>query len=123
MEPALHPGDTIFCWSARRSVKRGGLVVFTHPSSGIKMVKRVIGLPGETITVDFGDVVIDGRTDLDQWARGYTFPEGTWEVGYGEVFVLSDNRSATRDDGRILGPLPLAGMFKVFWRWRTRHLG
>lgn len=117
MEPALRPGDTIFCWQAR-SVKRGSLLVFTHPSSGITMVKRVLGLPGETITFDFGRVLINGLADLDVWGKDHTFPEGSWDIGNGEVFVLSDNRSATIDDSRSFGPIPLVDAFKVLRRTR-----
>jgi len=94
------------------------------------MVKRVIGLPGEEIVIDFGEVLIDGQRGLDRWAGGHgalpgtfhgtfpgtgTFPEGRWQIGSAETFVLSDNRPATVDDGRSFGPIPTAGMFVLMW--------
>jgi signal peptidase I len=92
------------------------MVVFTHPASELTLVKRVVGLPGETVTLDFGDVLIDGNAGLDVWGTGSTFPEGKWVMGEEHVFVLSDNRSATRDDSRSFGAIPLTGMLEVFWR-------
>lgn len=121
MEPGLKPGDTIFCRRARASVQRGTIVVFTHPSSGLTMVKRVIGLPGELVAIDFGDVVINGRTGLDLWAGASTFPEGEWKLGPAEFFVLSDNRSATIDDSRRFRGLGIQQLQSVFWRVRGNH--
>ena len=80
------------------------------------LVKRVIGLPGEAVEIDFGEVLIDGRTGVDQWgSKLETFPEGKWHLGSGQVLVLSDNRSATADDGRTFGPVPTPGMLGMFW--------
>jgi type IV secretory pathway protease TraF len=80
------------------------------------LVKRVIGLPGEEVVVDFGEVIIDGRSGVDQWGAGQvTFPEGRWKLGTDEVLVLSDNRPATVDDGRSFGPVPMSGMLRVIW--------
>lgn len=118
MEPALLPGDTILCRKAKGSVNRGTMVVFTHPASALTLVKRVVGLPGERVRIDFGDVLIDGETGLDVWGTGSTFPEGEWLMGEDDVFVLSDNRTATRDDSRSFGALPLNGMLAVIWHVR-----
>ena len=80
------------------------------------LVKRVVGLPDEEIVVDFGEVLVDGRSGVDLWSGGQTtFPEGKWKVGADEVLVLSDNRVATVDDGRLFGPVPLSGMLRVIW--------
>jgi signal peptidase I len=116
MEPALKSGATIICRKAPRSIRRGTLVVLTHPSSGLTLVKRVVGLPGESITIDLGDVVIDGKPGLDLWGTAPTFPEGLWNLGNDEVFVLSDNRSATTDDSRRFGGVPTRNLLSVFWR-------
>jgi type IV secretory pathway protease TraF len=68
-------------------------------------VKRVLGLPGEQLTIDFGQVVIDGHHGLDRWGMSETFPEGSWLIPDGQIFVLSDNRGATVDDSRTFGPI------------------
>lgn len=80
------------------------------------LLKRIIGLPDEEVIVDFGEVLINGRSGVDRWGAGHdTFPEGRWKVGTGEVFVLSDNRPATVDDGRSFGPVPVSGMLSLIW--------
>jgi type IV secretory pathway protease TraF len=85
------------------------------------LVKRIVGLPGEEVVVDFGEVMVDQKPGVDVWGAGQqTFPEGRWQVGPGEVLVLSDNRPATADDGRTFGPVPMLGMMKVIWP-RTRR--
>src|SRR4051794_16019464 len=61
MSPALAPGDRILA-DTRRSTppKRGEIWVFNMPRGGIG-VKRVVGLPGETLEVAGGRVLIDGQ--------------------------------------------------------------
>lgn len=117
MEPYLGPGKSIFCRRLGTRPARGSIVVFHHPRrSELWLVKRIVGLPGEKVVIDFGEVVIDGRSGVDVWGDGMeTFPEGQWTVGPLEVFVLSDNRPATADDGRSFGPVPVSGMMKVIW--------
>jgi signal peptidase I len=124
MLPALRPGDVVLCRVAGGRIHRGELVVFPHPRRpGMTLVKRVIGLPGESITIDFGEVTIDGRRGLDRWGTGFTLPEGGWEPGAGEAFVLSDNRPATRDDSRHFGPVPIRDLRRVWWRVRIGDRG
>ncbi|HUP17044.1 MAG TPA: signal peptidase I [Acidimicrobiia bacterium] len=117
MEPSVGPGKTLFCRRLGTRPSRGLIVVFHHPRRAeLWLVKRIVGLPGEEVVVDFGEVVVDGRSGVDVWGAGQeTFPEGRWKVGPGEVLVLSDNRPATADDGRSFGPIPMSGMMKVIW--------
>ena len=117
MEPSLPPGTGIVCRTVVTRPVRGSIVVFPHPRRpDMWLVKRVVGLPHEEVVVDFGEVLIDGRSGVDLWSGGQTtFPEGKWRVGTDEVLVLSDNRVATVDDGRSFGPVPLNGMLRVIW--------
>ena len=117
MEPSLTSGRWILCASMGTHPTRGSIVVFPHPRRReMWLVKRIIGLPGEEVSADFGQVLIDGDPGLDLWSFGQaTFPEGTWNPGPGEVLVLSDNRSATMDDGRSFGPVAMQDMLKVVW--------
>lgn len=107
MEPVLVAGDRLIARRSRRRFTRGEIVVIPHPRRDLWLVKRVVGLPGETVTIDFGYVLIDGNSGLDHWDKGTTFPEGTWIVGATEIFVLSDNRAATVDDSRSFGSVPI----------------
>ncbi|MCA1735676.1 MAG: signal peptidase I [Actinobacteria bacterium] len=116
MEPALVDGDRLLARRSRRPFIRGELVVIPHPRrADLWLVKRVIGLPGETITVDFGQVLVDGTSGLDRWGNGSTFPEGKWQIGKDQLFVLSDNRTATVDDSRMFGPVPVNRVFRPIW--------
>jgi signal peptidase I len=122
MEPALVDGDRVRCRSLRGKPHRGAIAVFVHPLiPDFWLIKRVIGLPGERVELDFGEVLINGQSQLDQWAQGETFPEGYWVIGAEQVFVLSDNRSATIDDSRRFGPVTTKGMLIATRRSRRRR--
>jgi signal peptidase I len=118
MAPALLPGDRLLARPARR-LRRGDLVVFEHPARpGFDLVKRVVGLPGETLTIDTDVIRIDDRELVEPWKQGSTSGDGTWRIAHDEAFVLSDNRAATRADGRTFGPIPLQHLARVEMRYR-----
>lgn len=79
------------------------------------MVKRVVGLGGEVITIDTGEVSIDGKAGLDPWACGWSSPDGEWRVPAGRLFVLSDQRTRTRDDSRTFGPIGTEGAYRMIF--------
>ena len=82
--------------------KRGDIVIFKYPDDeSTKFVKRVIGLPGETVSFENGDVYIDGELLDEPYIREphstmavtetqYTVPEGSY-------FMLGDNRRNSKD--------------------------
>lgn len=114
MEPALVAGDRLLGHRSRRPLTRGEVVVIPHPlREDFWLVKRVIGLPGERVTVDSGQVLVDGVSNADSWGTGSTMPEGDWTPGDNEIFVLSDNRLSTRDDSRSFGPISAKTAFRV----------
>jgi signal peptidase I len=84
------------------------------------MIKRVIGLPGETVVIDTGAILIDGHDDQDRWGVGLVSTDGEWVVGENQIFVLSDNRSATKDDSRSFGPIDGDRARRV---WRVARTG
>ena len=81
--------------------KRGDIVIFKYPDDESQLfIKRVIGLPGETVTIIDGKVYIDDSTEplyepyLAQEMLG-TF--GSYEVPQGAYFVMGDNRNYSLD--------------------------
>jgi signal peptidase I len=123
MEPALAPGDRLLVdkltprWDA---LDRGDIVVFAapppHDAEGVPYVKRVIGLPGETVTIENGAIFIAGpdgapvRLDEPYLAgAGPTLARGAsgdtiWRVPEDTIFVLGDNRGSSIDS-RVFGPI------------------
>lgn len=53
--------------------ERGDIVIFSHPKTGETMVKRVIGLPGDTIRISSGRLVINGKVAPRRFVRSYAF--------------------------------------------------
>jgi len=101
MEPTLETGQRLIVYRlayAFSEPERGDVIVFRYPpDSGDNLVKRIIGLPGETVSIREGHVYIDGVL-LEE--PGYVSPpyySGTWEVPEGHYFVLGDNRNSSSD--------------------------
>ncbi len=97
-----------------RAPERGEIAVFRYPNDPSQyFIKRVIGLPGETVTVTGGKVFItdtQGKTyalDEDNYlASGVaTAGEKKTILGNDQYFVLGDNRPNSLDS-RIFGPVP-----------------
>lgn len=88
--------------------QRGDVVVFHYPlQSDRDFIKRVIGLPGETVTILEGRVYINGKLldepYIENFCRGKSC-DGEWTVGPDQVFVLGDNRNASKDS-QDFGPV------------------
>jgi signal peptidase I len=108
MAPALDPGDWVLARRRTGPLERGAIVVFKHPANnGMNLVKRIIGLPNEQITIESGRVVVNGALLADRWATGITPAEGTWNVPEDHVWVLGDNRGHSTADGRSFGTTPI----------------
>jgi signal peptidase I len=132
MEPTLQIGDRILVNKLSyhlHGVDRGNIVVFRRPKDEncggtpvADLVKRVIGLPGETISLTnpngFGYVMINGKRLDESWlpssVQGKTEagPTGTrynlskpYVIPPNEYFVMGDNRTDSCDS-RWWGPIP-----------------
>lgn len=102
MVPTVQPGDRIFVERAVvhfTGLSRGNIVVFTPPvPSEEDYLKRVIGLPGDTVEVKGGQVLVNGRVLVEPYiAEAPTYPYGPVTVPEGKVFVLGDNRNQSYD--------------------------
>lgn len=92
--------------------QRDDVVVFKYPNDTTKFfIKRVIGLPNETVKIDGSDVTIINKEHpegfkLDQpFVENKSSNEMTYTLKADEYFVMGDNRSAS-SDSRYWGPVP-----------------
>jgi signal peptidase I len=104
MVPTVMPGDRIFVERAVvhfTGLSRGDIVVFTPPPQVMSeedYLKRVIGLPGDTVEVKNGQVLVNGRVLVEPYiAEAPKYPYGPVIVPEGKVFVLGDNRNQSYD--------------------------
>ena len=119
MQPGLRPGDFVIAQPLTRTPQRGDIVIFEHPSlADFELVKRVVGLPGEHLVIRHGQVHADDAVLAEPWADGPTLPDGDWQLGPTDVFVLGDNRAASAGDSRSIGPIDTD---RVRWRVTARY--
>lgn len=107
------------------SLKRGDVVLFIHPEHGEIDIQRIVGLPGERISVHGGGLFVDGHWQAEQYLDDLRnqrkLPEGIVEttVPAQAVFVLADNRDASRDS-RYWGSLAIANIQSKL-AYRLKH--
>lgn len=78
--------------------ERGDIIVFSYPDdNGQDLIKRVIGLPGDTVKIENGVVTINGKILEEPYIAQPPIYTGEWVVPAGSLFVLGDNRNDSRD--------------------------
>ncbi|GAB4496073.1 MAG: hypothetical protein OHK0052_05310 [Anaerolineales bacterium] len=111
MQPTLYEGDFVLVERLSMHLgqfpKRGDVVVFEYPlnPSQEPYIKRVIGLPGDTIAVQSGKVTVNGRTLEEDYISAPPAYNGEWVVPEGSLFVLGDNRNQS-SDSHVWGMVP-----------------
>jgi signal peptidase I len=109
-------------------IERGDVVVFWYPLDRSKsFIKRVVGLPGETVELRAGRLYIDGKESKEPYVPA-GFLDGS---SYGPVlvpqesyFVMGDHRDSS-NDSRVFGPVPGRSIYgkAVFAYWPVDHFG
>ena len=109
-------------------IHRGDMVVFWFPLDQQKSyIKRVIGIPGDLISIDAGQVYINGKALNEEYVPDEYRDRVTWEehrVPPNEYFVLGDHRSSS-SDSRTWGFVKREAIYgkAVFVYWPLDKLG
>ena len=108
MSPTLSEGSFVRAQPISTPIERGDVVVIDDGGSNYA-IKRVVGMPWETVHIWRGYVYINGRILLEPYVpkRIYTFPRkrlAVFKLGEEQYFVLGDNRPCSADS-RLYGPV------------------
>ena len=101
MEPNLHHGEFVIVSKVNYKIgepERGDVVVFDFPRNITQeYIKRIVGLPGEEIKIQDGQIYVDGEALTEPYLQMEPRYEGEWLVQENEIFVLGDNRNNSSD--------------------------
>jgi signal peptidase I len=129
MVPTLEVGDRVFVNKfiyRFHEPQRSDIVVFKSVEGSVEggqedLIKRVVGVPGDEISLQDGVLFINGQGQEEPYINQQS-PDsssfGPVRVPKGEVFVMGDNRTNSLDS-RFFGPVPLENIegkaFLIFW--------
>ena len=109
MRPTLQDGEFVLVSKLNYkfgAVQRGDIIVFHFPMDPKQeLIKRVIGLPGDHISVNSGNVTVNGQVLNEPYIAAAPTYAGEWDVPAGQLFVLGDNRNDS-SDSHAWGLLP-----------------
>lgn len=128
MEPTLHHGEFILVSKVGYKFgepQRGDVIVFDFPQNITQeYIKRLIGLPGDQVRIDNGDVYVNDQLVVEPYIQSAPMYNGDWEVPENTLFVLGDNRNNS-SDSHNWGMVPLENVVgeAVFIYWPPPNWG
>ncbi len=129
MENTLMPNQYVLVdkLTPRFDDYRAGDIVIFHPPQGwshdannTPFIKRVIGVPGDSVDIHDGAVFVNGKALVEPYVFKHqqTQPTDakthTWKIGPGELFVMGDHRSDSQDS-RSFGPIQTSTVIGRAW--------
>jgi signal peptidase I len=128
MEPTLHNGELIIINKLSYRLgdpQRGDIIVFHYPRDpSQEFIKRVVGLPGDQVTITDGNIYVNGQRLEEPYISISPNYLGSWVVPEGQLFVLGDNRNNSRDSHEW-GTLPMEYVIgkALFIYWPINTVG
>jgi signal peptidase I len=112
MAPTLLSDDRLLVTKGEKQLQRGDVIVVTAPEGGtdVELVKRVIGLPGDTVEVRNGIAYVNGQREPERGQQVFGRDSHTWDpvtVPSGRLYVMGDNRILS-EDSRYLGTVAMS---------------
>lgn len=123
MEPNLEEGQRLAASPLPYifGTPQRGDIVMLYPveEDGPNLVKRIIGLPGESILIQDGILFVNGNRISEPYLENNctSCADGFWQLGDNDYFILGDNRPVSRDSrayGSVSGDHIMG---KVLFRW------
>ena len=129
MVPTFESNDYIFTSKVTydfRTPSRGDIIVFRSLGNpNVEYIKRVIGLPGDTVSINSGEVFVNEKRLSENYISdktqttydGFIKEKSPVTVPENQLFVLGDNRPGS-SDSRDFGPVPMGNIVgTVFYRY------
>lgn len=103
MKNTLKNGDILLLYKLS-SIDRNDIIVLDEEKDNEKIIKRVIGMPGETVAIKKGKIYINDKVIDDEYAYGETSDYNKVTLADDQYFILGDNRLISKDS-RYFGPI------------------
>ena len=124
----LHSGDKLYVsilTPKLQGYERGDIVICYYPGRDDRCVKRIIGMPGDTVRVEAGQVYVNGEA-LEEayldYQASYSYPETV--LAEDEYFLLGDNRPISHDShSHDVGPVSRIEGKVRFVLWPLNRFG
>ncbi len=122
MNPTLQDGEYVLVSKMTYRLgepQHGDIIVFKFPGEPEQdLIKRIVGLPGDTVDVVNGTVSVNGQSLVEPYIAAAPVYQGHWTVPPGHLFVLGDNRNDS-SDSHSWGLLPIENVIGkailIYW--------